>query len=38
MTKQSTVFIALLCLALVLELLAVWYFGDLHDLIPTLLP
>lgn len=38
MTKQSAYIIVGLFLALVLELLAVWYFGDLHDLIPSLLP
>lgn len=36
MTKQSAMFIAILCLALTLEILLAWQYGQLHKLIPTL--
>lgn len=36
MTKQSAVFIAILCLALTLEILLAWQYGQLHKLNPAL--
>lgn len=35
MTKQSALFVAILCLALTLEILLAWQYGQPHELVPS---